>query len=351
MDWLKTMKQTFEFYTVDPNTWRDKDRITTIVNCTINRESSANTLGSATFDIIDSLGETYVRVYLIANQNDVTEKLPLGTFLAQTPSSSFNGRTRSVTMDAYTPLLELSEKLPPIGYTTPKDSNILEMAYKLTREGCRAPVVKTTNDKTLHYDFVANVDDTWVSYINDLLSNANYSYSIDEMGRILFEPKQTIDSLQPIWTYTDDNSSILYPEISTDHDIYGIPNVVEVVYSNGSEYLFSRVQNDDSNSPLSIQSRGREIVHRDSNPSIIGNPTQDEIDLYAKKLLKELSSVEFTLSYKHGYCPVRVGDCVRLNYKRAGLTDIKARVISQSISCIPGAPVSEKAIFTAKLWR
>ena len=56
-------------------------------------------------------------------------------------------------------------------------------------------------------------------------------------------------------------------------------------------------------------------------------------------------------SYTHAYCPVRVGDCVRLNYSRAGLENVKAKVISQSITCESGCPVSEKAVFTTNLWR
>ena len=64
----------------------------------------------------------------------------------------------------------------------------------------------------------------------------------------------------------------------------------------------------------------------------------------------ERSSIEYIIAYKHGYCPVRVGDCVIINYNRAGLKDIKAKVISQSISCKPGCEVNEKAKFTAKLW-
>ena len=71
---------------------------------------------------------------------------------------------------------------------------------------------------------------------------------------------------------------------------------------------------------------------------------------YAERLLRELSSVEYKVSYSHGYCPVRVGDCVRLNYKRAGIADIKAKVISQSIPCEPGCTVDETAVFTTKLW-
>ena len=156
--------------------------------------------------------------------------------------------------------------------------------------------------------------------------------------------------MQPVWTYNDDNSSILYPEFSMQHDIFGIPNVVEVVYSNGSGCYETRVVNDDPNSPISTINRGREIVHRITDPDLIGDPTDRQIDEYAKQTLRDLSSLEYTLSYTHGYCPVRIGDCVRFNYSRAGLTDIKAKVVNQSIKCEPGCPVTEKAVFTTKLW-
>ena len=68
-------------------------------------------------------------------------------------------------------------------------------------------------------------------------------------------------------------------------------------------------------------------------------------------MLEELSSVEYELSYTHGYCPVRIGDCVRLNYEKAGLKNIKAKVVSQNITCESGCKVTEKAVFTNKLWR
>ena len=135
-----------------------------------------------------------------------------------------------------------------------------------------------------------------------------------------------------------------------DHDLYGIPNVVEVIYSNGSDSYHARIINDDVNSPISTVNRGREIIYRDTSPSLAGDPTEKQIKEYAEKLLRSLSTLEYTISYSHGYCPVRVGDCVRINYDRAGITGIKAKVISQSIKCEPGCPVSEKAIFTTKLW-
>lgn len=349
-NWLTSMQQTFEYFMVDPGTWKDIKALDTVKSCSITRDSEVETLGSATFNVTESLGECYIRVYLVTIQNGLREKHPLGTFLVQTPSSSFNGKIRDVSMDAYTPLLELKESPPPIGYSLLKGETIMSKAYQLVREHARAPVSETASDDTLYYDFVANTDDTWLSFLTDLISNAKYIFSLDELGRILFSPKQDTASLQPVWTYNDDNSSILYPDISMDHDLYGIPNVVEVVYSNGSDCFYARVVNDDINSPISTVNRGREIIHRVTNPDLVGNSTEDQIKEYAEQLLRELSSIEYTISYSHGYCPVRVGDCVRLNYSRAGITNVKAKVISQTIKCEPGCPVSEKAVFTTKLW-
>ena len=349
-NWLGTMQQTFEYYIVDPGTWKDISKVENVISSSINRDASAETLGSASINVNEPLGECYIRIYLITIQNGVREKHPLGTFLVQTPSYSFDGKTKNITLDAYTPLLELKENYPPLGYSLLKGENILSMAYRITREQARAPIYETINNQVLHTNFVAATDDTWITFLNDLLANAEYKFGLDELGRILFLPDQDTRSLQPVWTYTDDNSSILYPDLDIDHDLYGIPNVVEVIYSNGNEYYYGKAVNDDSNSPISTVSRGRQITHRVTNPGVLGNPTQAQIQEYAEQLLRELSTLEYTITYKHGYCPVRLGDCVRLNYKRAGLNGVKAKVISQTIDCVPGCPVTEKAVFTAELW-
>lgn len=349
-DWTKSMEQTFEYYIVDPGTWKDMKRIDTVKSCSISRDSGAETLGSATLYITETIGECYVRVYLITIQNGLTEKHPLGTYLVQTPSSSFDGKKQDNTLDAYTPLIELKENPPPLGYSILKGENIMKMAYQICRDNVRAPVVKADNETELYNDFVANTNDTWITFTSDLISNAKYKLSLDELGRILFAPDQDTASLQPVHTYDDNNSSILYPEITVNHDLYGIPNVVEVVYSDANDIYYGRAVNDDENSPTSTANRGREILHRVTNPSLSGIPTELQIQKYAEQLLREVSCLEYTVTYTHAYCPVRLNDCVRLNYERAGISNIKAKVISQSIKCEPGCPVTEKAVFTTKLW-
>ena len=403
-DWSKSMQQSFEYYVVDPNTWRDMTLLTNVKSCTINRDADTDTLGSATIDIVDPVGECYVRVYLITIQNGIREKHPLGTFLVQTPSSSYDGKTRNVSMDAYTPLLELKEKSPPLGYYVPKTvylkvelsngqyvktteelesvmgtaeegltttsgeqvfsqtvggatsyycmkETVMDLAYRLMRENVRAPVARADCLTSLDYDFVSDTSDTWFSFLKDLVANANYELVLDDVCRILFEPKSSTNSMQPIWTYNDDNSSILYPDLTMDHDLSMIPNVVEVVYSTPDGSISAIAKNMDVNSPTSIESRGREIVYRVTNPNIVGkvdDQTKGQMKDLAERLLRELSTVEYTASYSHGYCPVRLNDCVRLNYSRAGVKNVKAKVISQSIKCDTGCKVTEKAVYTTQ---
>ena len=346
------MQQTYEFYIVDPISWKDTKLIRNVKSCTINRDSTAETLGSASLNMTEIIGECYVRIYLITIQNGVKEKHPLGTYLVQTPSSSYDGRIKDITMDAYTPLIELKEKQPPLGFTIEKKTNeaIMTAAHRLAQEYSRAPVVPAKSTTKLTSNFTAGTDDTWLSFINDLAASDKYKFDLDEMGRILFSPIQKLEALQPVCTFDDGNSSILYPEVNIEHDIYGIPNVVEVTCLSGNSIYYSKAVNDDENSPTSIINRGREITRRVDNPNLAGVTNQSQVDEYAKQVLKDMSTIEYTVTYTHGYRPVRIGDCVKLNYVRAGLREVKAKVISQSIKCEPGCPVTEKAIFTKKLW-
>lgn len=355
IDWTASMQQTFEFYIVDPATWGNKRKLENITGCTISKKSDDETLGGATFVSTEVLDECYVRVYLICIQNRVRFEFPLGTFMVQTPKEMYNGRVKNITIDAYTPLIELKDNTPPYGFTAMAGEYILSTVSNLVLENVRAPVSRAESDDTFITDFVSDFDsDTWLSYLTDALGTIDYKFGLDDMGRILFEKKQDLTALTPIWTFDDGNSSILYPEVTVSRDLYGVPNVVEVLYSQDNGFKFARVENNDENSPVSIPSRGRRVVHRVTNPDDLADdvtsPSQDQINDYAKNLLRDLSSLEYTVSYTHGYCPVRVGDAVWLNYEKAGIKNIRAVVTSQDITCRPGCPVTEEAVFTKNLW-
>lgn len=351
IDWTKSMQQTYEFYEVDPGTWQNKRKLNMFTSSSIERDLEAETLGSASFSLTENLHECYVRTYLVANQNGVSRSFPLGTHLVQTPSDSFDGIMHTYSINGYTPLIELKESQPPLGYSIKKGTNILTAAYRLTKEHMRATVIepKTDSDAVLQANFVANDDDTWFSFIKDLLQNANYRFEVNQMGEILFAPSQETASLQPRFTYSDDNSSILLPSITVEGDLYSIPNVIEVCYSFKSGYLYSRMSNRDESSPISVQNRGREIVKRIKNPDLMSTSSQSTVDRYAKVQLQAASSLSYKVSYEHGFNEVTIGDCVRLDYERAGVVGEKAKVTSQSIKCSTGCTISETAIFTKNL--
>ena len=141
-----------------------------------------------------------------------------------------------------------------------------------------------------------------------------------------------------VWSYNDDNSSILYSDISLEQDLYGVPTTVEVIYTgtNNSVNYYAKAVNDDPNSPTSIISRGREIVYRDTDPDLSGIPTTAMLQEYAERLLKKLSSVEYTITYTHGYNGVRVGEmCIRdrliAESLRCGLTTNNLRVMFRPV--------------------
>ena len=357
-DWTRSMQQTFEFYKVDPGTWGITEKLDFFKSGSIVRDLENETSGSASFSTTKAIGECYIRPFLVTTQysrdngtrSESVERFPLGTYLCQTPGTKFDGLTEDYSIEAYTPLIELKEKTVPVGYGLRAGTRILATARNIIRENMRGPVVGGTSTDELSSNFASNLDDTWITFISDLLLCGNYMLDLDNTGQVLFSPIQNVSSMQPRWIYTDDNSSILYPSISVERDLYGIPNVVEVVYSNETTNLFSRVSNQLASSPTSVPSRGRTIIYREQNPEISGIVTQSVLDTTARNILREKSSIEYKITYTHGYCPVRVGDCVLLNYKRAGLDGVRAKVIRQSIKLEPGCPVEETAVYTETLW-
>lgn len=354
IDWTASMQRSFEFYEVDPRTWFDIRQLDFVESCNITKDLSKDTIQSMSISVSENIGEIYIRVYMVVYQNGKEYKLPIGTFLSQTPSYSFDGKVRKTTLDCFSPLIELKEKKPPLGYTVLKGSNILKYVHDLCQENMRGPIGQEPSGelKTLYDNLTAASGDTWLSFLVKLAQQAQVSFKIDHDSRLLFEPNVNIAAMSHVYEFTDDNSSILYPDISLERDLYGIPNVVEVVSSTADGYFYAKVTNDDPGSLTSTVSRGREIHYRETNPSLGFDINEESIKQYAEGKLRELNSLEYTVSFKHGYHhDVNLGDCVRLNYESAGIRNVKARIISQSLECNTECSVNETAVFTVNLWK
>lgn len=350
-DWTSSMQQTFEYYEVDPLTWRDKRKLDTVTACSISYDMTDKTIATATLEVDEDLGECYVRAYLIVVQDGVRERIPLLTFLCQYTGDIFDGTHSSTSVECYAPLYELTEKQPALGYFTQSGSNILEASYLTMRENMRGPIVRPSGSAELGADFVANSDDTWLTFNLDLIDVAGYHLAYDDMMRTVYTPNVDLAAMQPKWTYTDNNASILRPDFTREKALYEIPNVVEVVYSGTYRTYTARAVNDDANSIVSTVHRGREIVKRITDATFAGEPTQQMVEQYAADKLAELSQLEVSITYKHGWNGVRVDDCVLMNNTLAGVTNVKAKVIAQSFECKSGIEVTETATYVIKYWR
>lgn len=175
LDWTQTMSQSYRFYKVDPVTWMDGQELNQISDCSINWDSTSSTLGSASITTSEILEECYIRTYMVAIQNGVKETIPIGTFLYQMPSNDYDGKCQTIKMNGYTPLMELKEKSPSIGYTIKKGTNYMTLASELTAKNTRAPVITVETASTLSSNFTAGTDDTWLTYLRDLIATDHYT--------------------------------------------------------------------------------------------------------------------------------------------------------------------------------
>lgn len=343
IDWTRGAQQTWRYWVVDPDTWRDSHELDGVLSCDITRDAESDTLESAslTFDGDVPAQELIVRVYLDATQDGATERLCVGTLVMQTPRWSGDGRVRTADADMFGVLCELGDDSPPVGYSVVAGSDPLASAATAARHALRAPVVAPSAGTPLTEHYVADADETWLDAIRDLTARGGYELAVDAFGRVRFEPGRRVAALAPVRTFDDSNSSVLDANVEVTTDMYEVPNVVQVVWSGNTRCVVAEAANDDESSPLSLAARGRRVMLRVTNPEELSEGcTETAAEAVARKRLADLSHVERTITFAHAITsPLpALGDCVRLTYDRHGI-DVRARIVRQVIHCETGGMV------------
>lgn len=339
------MTRTYEYWTVNPETWGDSELLDTVTGCTVTRDSDDETLGSASFSMDSWEGERYVRVYLIATQDGVRERVPIGTYLVQASSREFDGMRGYMSVTGYTPLKELLDDGPPLGFSV-SSGYATKQAARLMSLYARMPVGDVESAGAVQEAYVAKPEDTWIGYINGLLAMGSFHIALDGRGNALLAPDQSADAAAPVFTFSDDKASILQPSVSVTNNLGETPNVVEVVYSTDTGYLVARVENSSESSESSTKTLGRQKLHRENSPDLPDSPTQSDVNQYAAKLMKELGAATYEATFRHGFVPdLNLGVAVRLDYKAMGL-DTVGVIVNQSIECTPACQVTTTVRYT-----
>lgn len=227
---------------------------------------------------------------------------------------------------------------------------ILPTVAKIIRDFGEDNLALASSPLTLRSTLTWDPDKTWLTVINDLLEAAGYgALWCDGTGWFRAEPYRLPDQRPLAAVYGGDSSDYRmlrsYEDVA---DLGDIPNVlVAVSQGDASKHgLRGVARNEDPNSPLSIQSRGREILRTVTG---LEAASQSVIDGHAKRLLAEATEVTRKVTWTHPVDDVAVDDAIQI--RPLGL---RGSVTQRKITLGIGAVVQDtcRHIYTGgKLWQ
>lgn len=336
MDWRRGF--TAEYYAtyVDSSTWRDGDRFE-IIEGTVKRENS-NLLNSADVKCknFDGTSEKLIRIWLDTRQDgEDAGHIPLFTGYTSSPDRDINGVVEYRTLQCYSVLLPASDILLPRGWYAPLgiDGTIMiESLLKCTKAPIDISPAEDEN-RSLKQAIIAEDNETNLSMVNKILTAMNWRMRIDGYGRIYIEPY----ILDPIAEFSAVDNDVIETSVSVTYDWFSCPNVLRAVMDNE----VATARDEDSDTPMSINNRGREVWYEETDVVLNDHETLQE---YANRRLKELQSVSTQISYTRRFHPdIYPLDAISINYPRQNLVG-NYYVTSQSITLGFGAKTSEEVL-------
>lgn len=330
MDWSKGFSAAYVMQEVDPATWRDTGVIQ-ITGGTIKRELTGKR-ESADVDCkgIEIGVERWVRIYLETQQDGASARTALFTGLATSPADEYEGNARSNTLSCYSVLKPCEDVALPLGWYAPQNANGAEVIRQLLSV-TPAPVFVETDAPRLSDHIIAESNENHLTMIDKILTAIDWRIQIDGDGTIHVEPKplEAVASFDPL------ENDMIETKIKVSGDLYSCPNV----YRATSGDVTGIARDEDPDSPLSIQNRGREVWKSESGVSLAST---ESIAQYARRMLKQAQQVKRAASYTRRYMPnVRPSDLIRMGYPAQGLTGVYV-VQSQTVALEYGAATDEQ---------
>lgn len=337
MDWRKGFSSRYYITIVDRDTWKDIKRLE-ITGGSINR-SSSDLRHSADLSVANynESGEQLIRVWLDAKQNSDSSHIPLFTGYATSPGRDINGMLISNQLQCYSVLKAAQDIRLPRGWYAPAEASAIWQIKELLKV-TKAPVriLGNTSDPTkinLKHAIVAEQNETNLSMIELLLNAINWRMTLTGLGEIVLDnyPKEATA------VFDSREHDVLEPSLSDSYDWFNCPNVFRAVLD--TDFADARDENPDS--PLSIQNRGREVWEEETSCTLNENETLAE---YARRRLKELQQIARVVSYDRRFRPdLTVTDLVQLNYPAQKITGTFV-ITSQGIDLGFGAKTSEEVM-------
>lgn len=329
MDWTKGFSTQYYAAEVDPVTWRDIRRID-ITGGQIKRTISG-LRNSATIDCLAPLGgiELWVRIYMDCEQNGSYAHEALFTGLAASPKRSAYATRNERSPNCYSVLKPADDVILPRGYYASAGADGGEVIRSLLSVS-PAPIEIADGAPALSATIVAEDNETRLSMANRVVEAIGWRLDITGDGTIRLMPY----SATPVATFDPFTNDVIEVPINVTEDWYSAPNVYMAV----ADDLTGIARDEDEDSPLSIQNRGREVWKVETGVSL---STSESIAQYAQRRLRESQRVRKKASYDRRYTPaVGVGDVINLHYPQQDIDGLYM-VASQSVKIGYGASTAE----------
>lgn len=241
---------------------------------------------------------------------------PLGLFLPATLQFEKTESQEAVSIEAYDQCWLVRDYSTSDSIYISAGSNYITAIQSLLVQAGISVISATPTQATMPEDRAGwDIGTGYLQVVNELLEEINYKpLWFDAQGIAILEPKSVPDA-KNIQHILDEREvkSLLMPQITRETDIYSAPNVYLCVCNNPDKTtsLVATAENNNVDSPLSIQRRGRRIVKTVRLNNIA---SQEELQRYADILISESMYSGETIDVTTGLFPgFGVADVVALN--------------------------------------
>ena len=331
MDWSKGFSAAYEFVVVNKDSWEDEKQLD-FISGSIDRGADSNLMESATVTVTESIGEEWIRIYLLAHQGGSFSRVPLFTGLTSCPERKLDGNRVSWESDCYSVLKPAGDVLLERGYYAPAGSGAELVRKLLSVSPC--PVDIDGVSPTLLSSIIAEEGETNLSMATKIIDSIGWRIRIAGDGRI------TLCGMgrKSMAAFGSNNDDSIEVDITDTYDWYSCPNVYRAV---GEETGVAVARDNSQDSRLSTINRGREIWMEETGVILNSGETLAQ---YAARKLKEAQSPARKLNYnRRFYEDITIGDVVSLNYPVHDLVG-DYRILSQSIELGNGCRTSEEVM-------
>lgn len=272
---------------------------------------------------------------------DMEIRWPRGVFIPAAPVDSHNDTGKTVEVELYDKLLILDQDKVDTTYTVGKGANVVAAVRAVISSAGQTRHAIEDSTSTLRSAMVWEAGTSKLRIVNDLLDSINYfSLWCDGYGVYQGNPYKAPSARPVVRTFVDDEDSIYSPDFTHDRDMFNIPNkVIQVGRGDGdTPGLVATATNTDPGNPYSQPSRGRWIVHVDTD---VEAASQAVLDGIAARRLGELAQVASAVDFTHAHVPLELNDVVVFERGSQGLA-LTATVQTMSISTTPGDLMQSK---------